>query len=188
MGKSTTVSLTVIEFVKYSDCGLFHWGQYRGEIRVLRHLWWSIRPWGGTGNSRLGILSKALRKVSLLPTTLLGVSGGYRVLVRTLGYTPMCWYSFYSTYHTTIALDPNWTHFSFKESTSIVTVVRNQIQVVAKDLAEACILDTNLPADYKGHSLNAYNNVLYLCGGHRYYGKECRKFDLTNPDQGTLRT
>ena len=87
----------------------------------------------------------------------------------------------------TIGLDPNSTHFIFKDSTSIVTVVRNQIQVVAKDLAEACILDTNLPADYKGHSLNAYNNVLYLCGGHRYYGKECRKFDLTNPDQGTLR-
>merc|ERR1712062_42292 len=65
------------------------------------------------------------------------------------------------------------------EATSIVTVVGNQIQVVSTDTQ--CILNTtNLPAEYRGHSLNAYNNVLYLCGGQEYYGKECLKFDLAN--------
>ena len=74
--------------------------------------------------------------------------------------------------------------FLIKEATSIATVVRDQIQVITTDGGQ-CILDTTgLPDEYKGHSLNAYNNALYLCGGQEYYGKECLKYDLANTDQG----
>lgn len=58
-----------------------------------------------------------------------------------------------------------------------------QIQVVSTDTQ--CILNTtNLPKEYRGHSLNAYKNLLYLCGGQDYYGKECLKFDLADPAIG----
>lgn len=82
---------------------------------------------------------------------------------------------------------PSFFDFSFNyhllEATSIVTVVGQQIQVVSTDTQ--CILNTtNLPKEYRGHSLNAYKNLLYLCGGQDYYGKECLKFDLADPASG----
>ena len=165
--------------IQISYCGLLHWRQYRrGKIPMLRHLWWSIRPWASNGNgARLGILSKALRKVSILSTTVFGVSRGYRLLVCIFGLTSVHWSvevpnQIYFTLHILILR-------ILLEATSIVTVVGNQIQVVSTDTQ--CILNTtNLPAEYRGHSLNAYNNVLYLCGGQEYYGKECLKFDLAN--------